>query len=69
MATVLRRFINNFAYGTLKLAANTYVELVNNAVNSPGNSSEAVYVNTLIVPAGATLNLNGLHLYAQDDRD
>ena len=58
-------FTNNFAYGTLKLAANTYVELVNNAVNSPGASSEAVYVNTLIVPAGATLNLNGLHLYAQ----
>ena len=57
-------FSDNFAYNTLELTANTYVELVDNAANSPGNTPEAVYVNTLIVPAGATLNLNGLHLYA-----
>ncbi len=61
-------FINNFAYGTLQLSANTYVSLVDNAENSPGNTPEALYVNTLIVPAGATLNLDGLHLYAQTEQ-
>ncbi len=57
-------YIQNFAYGTLELAANTYAELVDNSANSPGNAPNAVYVNTLIVPSGTTLNLNGLHLYA-----
>ena len=39
------------------------------SANSPGNTPNAVYVNTLIVPSGATLNLNGLHLYAQNRAD
>ena len=34
-------------------------QLVDDAANSPGGTPEAVYVNTLIVPAGATLDLNG----------
>ncbi len=65
LGNIAAGFDDNFAYGTLKLTANTYAELVDNAANSPGGTPEAVYVNTLIVPAGATLNLNGLHLYAQ----
>src|SRR5262249_13394873 len=41
------------------------VRLVDNADNSAGTGSEAIYVNTLIVPSGANLDLNGLHLYAR----
>ena len=62
-------FNDNFAYGTLKLTANTYVEFVDDAANSPGDSPEAIYVNDLIVPAGATLNLDGLHLYAKSEQN
>ena len=61
-------FDQNFAYSTLELTANTYVELVDNAANSPGDTPEALYVNDLIVPAGATLNLDGLNLYAQTEQ-
>ena len=68
LGNVAAGFNNNFAYGTLELTANTYVELVDNAANSPGNTPEALYVNDLIVPAGATLNLDGLHLYAQTEQ-
>ena len=68
LGNVAAGFNDNFAYGTLELTANTYVELVDNAANSPGDAPEAVYVNTLIVPAGATLNLDGLHLYAQTEQ-
>jgi len=63
MGNVAAGFTRNFAYGTLALANNTYVKLVNQSINSTG--SEALYVNSLIVPAGTTLDLNGLHLYAR----
>jgi YD repeat-containing protein len=57
---------NNFAYGTLALGNNTYVQLVDNAVNSVGSTGpEALYANTVVVPAGCTLDLNGLHVYAR----
>ena len=52
-------FTDNFAYNTLELANGTYVELVDYL----GGTPEALYVNDLIVPAGTTLNLNGLNLY------
>ena len=68
LGNVAAGYSNNFAYGTLELTANTYVELVDNAANSPGNAPEAIYVNTLIVPAGATLNLDGLHVYAHTEQ-
>ena len=58
-------FSKNFAYGTIELANNTYVTLVDQADNAAGPGSEALYVNSLIVPAGSTLNLNGLHVYAR----
>ncbi len=58
-------FNNNFAYGSLQLTSNTSVKLVDNSHNSTGIGAEAVYVGTLIVPAGATLDLNGLHVYAR----
>ncbi|HXR47355.1 MAG TPA: RHS repeat-associated core domain-containing protein [Candidatus Limnocylindrales bacterium] len=58
-------FIHNFNYGTLTLANNTYVKLIDQYDNASGTGSEALYVNSLIVPVGCTLDLNGLHLYAR----
>ncbi len=68
LGNVAAGFNQNFAYGTLQLTANTYVELVDLADNAPGNTPEALYVNDLIVPAGATLNLDGLHLYVHSEQ-
>jgi RHS repeat-associated protein len=59
-------FARKFVYGTLALDNYTYVRLVDNARNSRGMDPEALYVNTLTVPAGTTLDLNGLHAYARD---
>ena len=56
---------NNFAYGTISLTANTYVQLVDQSHNSGGTGPEAVYAEGLILAAGATLDLNGLHLYVR----
>ena len=58
-------FTHNFAYGTLALANNTYVQLVDQSPNTASGAPEAIYVNSLIVPSGTTLDLNGLHLYAR----
>ena len=62
-------FTRNFAFGTVKLANNTYVRLVDESRNTASGAApivdEAVYVDTLDVPAGTTLDLNGLHLYAR----
>jgi hypothetical protein len=55
----------NFVYGTISLANNTYLKLVDLSDNATGTDPEAVYTNSLIVPAGTTLDLNGLHLYAR----
>jgi YD repeat-containing protein len=58
-------FTRSFAYSTLAVEGKTYVRLVDQADNAPGTEPEALYVNSLIVPAGATLDLNGFHLYAR----
>jgi len=63
LGNVSAGFNDNFAYGTLGLGSNDYVRLVDLANNSGSSSPEALYVNTLIVPSGSTLDLNGLHLY------
>jgi RHS repeat-associated protein len=55
----------NFSYGTLALYNNTYVKLVDQSNNSPGAGAEAVYAGNVIVPAGTTLDLNGLKVYAR----
>lgn len=58
-------FTNHSVFGTLSLANNTYLKLVDQTDDdSRGSGAEAVYANTLNVPAGTTLDLNGLHLYA-----
>ena len=61
-------FVKNFAYGTISLTANTSVELVDQSANTTTGKPEAVYANELIVPAGATLDLNNLHLYVRGDQ-
>jgi RHS repeat-associated protein len=58
-------FVRNFAYGRIELTGGTTLQLVDSSDNAPGSGAEAVYVSTLVVPAGSTLNLNGLHLYAR----
>ena len=65
LGNVAAGLVNNFAYGTLELGNGTYVQLVDQAQNSPGTKPEALYVENLIVPAGCTLDLNGLALYAR----
>ncbi len=61
-------FVKNFAYGTISLTANTSVELVDQSANTTTGKPEAVYASELIVPAGATLDLNNLHLYVRGDQ-
>ena len=61
-------FTNNFVYGEIELGGGTYVRLVDNARNSAGTGQEAVYVNSLDVPSGSTLDLNGLNVYCLSDQ-
>ena len=65
VGNVAAGMMGNFAYGSLILANNTYVRLVDGADNANGTGPEAVYTNSLLVSAGTTLDLNGLHLYAR----
>jgi RHS repeat-associated protein len=58
-------FSQNFAYGTVALAPGNWVQLVNDSQNWPTPQAEALYVNSLVVPAGTTLDLNALHVYAR----
>ncbi len=58
-------FSQNFAYFSLTVSGSTYVQLVDSVHNSTGTGAGALYVDNLIVQSGATLNLNGLHLYTQ----
>ncbi len=57
-------FRHNFAYGTLDVGTNRTLLLVDQSRNSPGTTPEVLYVDALIVHSGATLNLNGLKVYA-----
>src|SRR5262249_43210175 len=65
LGNVAAGFTHNFAYGTLALSSSTYVQLVDNAHNSAGAGADALYVNGLVVPSGATLDLHGLQVYAR----
>ena len=58
-------FVNNFVYGTLALANSTYVRLVDLSDNATGVGAEALYAHSVIVPAGSTLDLNGLRVYTR----
>jgi RHS repeat-associated protein len=66
MGPVAAGFTHNFAYGTLEdIAQRTTLQLVDQSDNAPGTTPEALYVESLIVDRGATLDLNGLHVYAR----
>ena len=57
-------FSSNFNLPRLALAGSgTYINLADNIDNGHRASPEALYVNSLSVPAETTLNLNRLHLY------
>jgi RHS repeat-associated protein len=58
-------FHDNFAFGNLALTSNSYARLVDQSDNSAGTGAETLYADELIVPAGATLDLNGLHVYVR----
>jgi hypothetical protein len=58
-------YIDNFAYGGISLMSGAQVTLVDLTTNTPGGLPECVYVNSLSVASGASLNLNGLNLYAR----
>ncbi|MCY2990994.1 MAG: malectin domain-containing carbohydrate-binding protein [Planctomycetota bacterium] len=58
-------FTRNFVYNSLALSNNTRVQLVDQSDNAAGAGAEAVYVDSLVVPTGTTLDLNGLHLYSR----
>ncbi len=61
----LAGLFDNFDYDALVLANNTYVRLVDQSDNAAGLEGEAIYTFSLVVPAGTTLDLNGLHLYTR----
>ncbi len=62
-------FQGNFHYDTIALASNAYVRLVDQSQNSAGSTGpEALYVNSLVVPAGATLDLNGRSAYTRESQ-
>jgi hypothetical protein len=61
-------FVSNFAYGTLSLRSGTYYQLQDLDRNSAGSGAEAVYVDSLIVPAGTTLDLNGFKVYVHSSQ-
>ncbi len=65
LGAVAAGFTKNFAYNLISLSNNTYVKLVDLSDNAAGSEPEALYVTSLIVPTGTTLDLNGLHLYAR----
>ncbi|NBQ15164.1 MAG: hypothetical protein EBU31_11300 [Proteobacteria bacterium] len=55
----------NFLLGALRIRAGATVHLVDAHGNAPGAGNEAIYVNSLVVPAGATLVTNGFKVYAR----
>ena len=60
-------FQGNFTYGAIELSNNTYVKLVDLSHNSSGTGPEALYADSIDVPAGTTLNLNGLNVYVHSE--
>jgi RHS repeat-associated protein len=67
LGNIAAGFQKNFAYGTLSLGNNTRLQLIDASQNvaSAGSKADSLYVNSLVVPPGCTLDLNGFHLYAR----
>ena len=56
---------SNFSMGALNLANSTYVKLQHTFDNAPGTEPEALYVNSIIIPAGSTMDLSNLNVYTR----
>ena len=56
---------SNFLLGALRIRAGSTVQLVDAHGNAPGAGGEAIYVEQLVVPAGATLVTNGFKIYTR----
>jgi len=56
---------SNFLLGALRIRGGATVGLVDNHNNATGKGQEAIYVNELVVPAGATLVTNGYRIYTR----
>ncbi len=65
LGSSLGGFVNNFVINTLQVTSGSYVKLVDESDNSPGSGPEALYLDTLVVAEGATLDLNNLPLYVR----
>lgn len=59
-------FDTNFALGALALESDASVALFDAFDNGNRSSAEALYLDLLTVPAGTTLDLAGLHVYARE---
>jgi RHS repeat-associated protein len=58
-------FQDNFAYGQISIQNNTSLTLVDQFDNAAGATAEVLYVGSLSVASGSTLNLNGFKVYAR----
>jgi len=65
LGTVAQGYLNNYAYGTLTLETGTSVKLLDSQGIVTGDRHHCLYVDTLVVPNGALLDLNGLSVYAR----
>lgn len=69
LGPILAGWANNFALGALQLGGADVgrVRLVNDAENHQPPCPEALYVSSLVVNPGATINFNDLNLYFLSD--
>jgi RHS repeat-associated protein len=65
LGNVAAGYVNNFAYNSISLQSGVTIKLVDQYTNSSDVTPECLYANSLIVPSGSTLNLNGLHVYTR----
>ncbi len=56
---------SNFSMGALNLDSNSFIKLIDLADNSAGATPESLYVNSVIIPVGSTIDLNGLQVYTR----
>jgi hypothetical protein len=57
-------FASSFAMRVLQITGGSTVRLVDSSDNALGTAGEAIYVETISVPPGTTLDLNGKLVYA-----
>jgi hypothetical protein len=58
-------FAENVTLSTLELTEDSSVRLIDETDNAQGADPEALYLASVIVPSGSTLDLNGLNVYTR----